>query len=575
MDFLNRALAQVKDLFLSMTPGARITAGLLLAVVVISLAYLFHSGIGGSGTYLFGGEVFTPSEQHAMEAAFAKALLNGAEFDGGRVRVPHGQQSVYVAALATGNALPQNFGGLLEKVLSDSNPFRPRDTFAAAIETAKMKELSIIIGKMNGIDDATVMFGSQTKPGLLHEITRTASVTVKPRGNEALSPELADSIRSMVASAMAIDRSNITVTDRNTGRTDQSASEELGGAASAYAKAKLEQERQYREKIVKALDYIPGVTVACNVVLDPEQVHRETEVKYDPKTVPYEVIDETDSHSNDGSGSVGGVPGLQSQAANTRMTLSAGGGGKGSHEENEKSTRHEKSNAGGTRIEKETAGLTPKEVKVSVQVPQSYFRKVWEEQNRPEPGQPAKSPTAADLEQVQTQKVTDIRSCVANLLPRPAGATDLTHFDPTQLVKVTVFQDIKPAEIPPIPFRDNVLDWLNQYWTTLGLIGLAMVSLVMLRSMVRAIPAAGEAAIANSRAGVAAGANGRGSLVSPGGHAGATTSEPEEAEEERAAPPKTRRFAVAGGSLKDELSELVSTDPDTAANILRNWIGAG
>jgi flagellar M-ring protein FliF len=558
MDFLNRALAQVRDLFLSMTPGARITAGLLLAVVVISLAYLLHGGVGGD-TYLFGGASFTPSEQQAMETAFGKAGLNGFEFVGGKVRVPRGQQNVYIAALATGKALPHEFGSLLETVLSDSNPFRPSDTRAAAIETAKMKELSIIIGKMNGIDDATVMFGSQAEPGLLHKVTHTASVTVKPRGNEALSAELADSIRSMVASAMAIERSNITVTDRNTGRTDQTGPEEAGGAASAYARAKQEQERQYRQKIIEALAYVPGVIVACDVLLDPEQVHRETEVKYDSKTVPYEVTDETHSRSNDGSGSVGGVPGLQSQGANTKMSLGAGGGGgKGSHEEDETSTRHEKSNAGGTRIEKETAGLTPKEVKVSVQVPQSYFRKVWEEQNRPEPGQPAKSPTAADLEQVQTQKMTDIRSCVANLLPRPAGAADLTHFDPAQLVKVTVFQDIKPAEIPPIPFRDEVLNWLNQYWTTLGLLGLGMVSLVMLRSMVRSIPAAEPApAGATSRAAIAA------------------QSEAEEAEEEPAAPAKTRRFAIAGGSLKDELSELVSTDPDTAANILRNWIGTG
>jgi flagellar M-ring protein FliF len=569
MDFLNKSLAQVKDLFLSMTPGARITAGLLLAVVVISLAYLFHSGVG-SGTYLFGGESFPPDEQRAMETAFGKAGLNGFEFEGGRVRVPRGQQSVYIAALAQGNALPQKFGALLEKVLSDANPFRSREQVASAMETAKMQELSKIIGSMNGIDNATVMFGSQTKPGLMKETIHTASVTVKPRGSEALTPELADSIRSMVAMAMAIQHSNIAVTDRNTGRTDQGGPEDAAVAASAYAKAKQEQERQYQEKIIKALAYVPGVIVACDVTLDPDEFHKETEVKYDPKTVPSEVTETSHSRSNDGSASVGGVPGLGSQTAgsNKQMALSGGAGGKGSHEEDEDTSRHEKSNPGGTRIEKETAGLTPKEVKVSVQVPQSYFRKVWEEQNRPEPGQPAKTPSAGDLEQIQTQKVSDIRSCVANLLPRPAVTTDLTHFDPAQLVKVTVFQDIKPDEIPPIPLRDDVLNWLNQYWTTLGLIGLAMVSLVMLRSMVRAIPAAGEAAGANSRA----------ASVSPGGHAGAAAalqSEPEETEKETPAPAKTRRFAVAGGSLKDELSELVSTDPDTAANILRNWIGSG
>ena len=42
MDFLNKAIAQLSDLFRSMTPGARITAGLLLAVVVVSMGYLFQ-----------------------------------------------------------------------------------------------------------------------------------------------------------------------------------------------------------------------------------------------------------------------------------------------------------------------------------------------------------------------------------------------------------------------------------------------------------------------------------------------------------------------------------------------------
>ena len=40
MDFLNKAIAQLSELFRSMTPGARITAGLLLAVVVISVAVI-------------------------------------------------------------------------------------------------------------------------------------------------------------------------------------------------------------------------------------------------------------------------------------------------------------------------------------------------------------------------------------------------------------------------------------------------------------------------------------------------------------------------------------------------------
>ena len=100
MDFLNRAQAQVSDLFRSMTPGARITAALLLAVVLISLAYLFTYQVSGSEAYLMGGESFPPSHLGAMEAAFDKAGLSSYEFEGNKIRVPRGQQSRYMGALA-------------------------------------------------------------------------------------------------------------------------------------------------------------------------------------------------------------------------------------------------------------------------------------------------------------------------------------------------------------------------------------------------------------------------------------------------------------------------------------------
>ena len=66
MDVLNKALSQINDLFKSMTPGARLTAGLLLAVVVISLAYLFNHQMAGGDADLLGGQPFTAGEMSAM-----------------------------------------------------------------------------------------------------------------------------------------------------------------------------------------------------------------------------------------------------------------------------------------------------------------------------------------------------------------------------------------------------------------------------------------------------------------------------------------------------------------------------
>ena len=79
MDFLNKAYAQIADLFRTMTPGARITAGLLLVVVVVSLGYLFNSQISGPSADLMHGVPIPPNEMPKMLAAFDKANLNGAK----------------------------------------------------------------------------------------------------------------------------------------------------------------------------------------------------------------------------------------------------------------------------------------------------------------------------------------------------------------------------------------------------------------------------------------------------------------------------------------------------------------
>ena len=54
MDFLNKAFAQLNDLFRSMSPGGRVTAGLLLVVAVVSVGYLFQTQVTGGDEYLFG-----------------------------------------------------------------------------------------------------------------------------------------------------------------------------------------------------------------------------------------------------------------------------------------------------------------------------------------------------------------------------------------------------------------------------------------------------------------------------------------------------------------------------------------
>ena len=147
MDFLNKAFAQFNDLFRSMSPGGRITAGLLLVVAVVSVGYLFQSQVGGGDDYLFGGQAFSAPTLQNMEEAFGTAGLNGFSFDGGRVKVPHSQRAAYIAALADKKAMPPNLDDIIgtsQKAMPWTlrSPMRDRRTS----ESGKTGAMSLVIG---------------------------------------------------------------------------------------------------------------------------------------------------------------------------------------------------------------------------------------------------------------------------------------------------------------------------------------------------------------------------------------------------------------------------------------------
>ena len=71
MTFLGTAFSQISDLFKSMSVGARITAVLLLVLVVVSLGYLIRFPSNMPNDYLLGGRAFSSGELAAMEAAFS------------------------------------------------------------------------------------------------------------------------------------------------------------------------------------------------------------------------------------------------------------------------------------------------------------------------------------------------------------------------------------------------------------------------------------------------------------------------------------------------------------------------
>ncbi|HZZ29584.1 MAG TPA: flagellar M-ring protein FliF C-terminal domain-containing protein [Pirellulales bacterium] len=552
MDFFNKAIAQLTDLFRSMTPAARITAALLLLVIVISVAYLFNHQFAGADGYLFGGEPVAPSQLPAMEAAFGKKNLSDYELEGNRIRVPQGKQAAYMAALADAGALPHNFLDSLTKSLDSGGPFVDRRKREELVKVALQDELSKIIGQMSGIERATVLYNVEPPQAFNSKKLVTASVTVKPTGSQMLNSEQVQMIRLAVGPAIGAAPESVAVVDVN-GHAYPGG--EPGSIVDAtqdrYLNTKLEYERKYADNIRQTLSFVKGVVVTVNAELHPELEETETSNKIDPKAVAYEVS-ESNKTSNSNTSLPSGRPGVGNQGG-VNAPAAVGAGGNGSRTEDESTTRHERNMISNESRQVSKAGLTPKRVTVSVGIPSSYYEEVWQQRNPVPTGATPKKPEAAAISQIETEENTKIKKSVIGIIPAPEDSSS----DP---VIVTSFTSMPVPEIEKPSTADHALVWFTEHASALGMALLGIFSLLLVRSIVRSVPAS---VTDESK-----------ELM----HTSTATTSTEEAPEEvptqvAAVPRLRRRRSKSGPSLRDELVEIVREDPDAAANILRNWIG--
>ena len=177
---------------------------------------------------------------------------------------------------------------------------------------------------------------------------------------------------------------------------------------------------------------------------------------------------------------------------------------------------------------------------------------------------------------MQSEIVTQVESHVRSLI---AGQTSAR--EPQLKVMVTVFPDVVQTSEPA--WTDEALTWAKQNATTLGLSGMAAMSLLILGSIVRKRP---SRAIASST-GVSNPAFNKEIATSwtadttPAASTLSMTENPQDRAETEADLERLHQPSVtpvkpfrADPQLRDQLAEIVRDDPYAAARILRSWIGS-
>ncbi len=554
MGFLNQSLAQVRDLFASMTPAARITSTLLLGVIVVSLGYLFQGYSGASDELLFNGEILQSREADYVEAAIAKKGLTVLPRQSGRIVVPRGKKTAYLAAIAEAGALPRDFDKLLENSL-DTGMFENGETKKARFKMAREQQLSMMISMMSGIERANVLYDVRD-PVAFEKEKVTATVSVLPEIGFTLEPHQMKLIREAVAGAIGgLDPAAVTILNLSDGS-------EFGGGGSAitsasfddpYYQTRLAYEASLKRNIEHLLHFVqPAAHVQVSAELDPTISSEIQSVKPDGEGTAIRESKATESSTNSQVEDRGEV-GVKAQGPNRTGVEQAVAK---NENKTESETTDTESFVPHTQEKTRMLGLTPKTVHATISIPSEYLVRVWRE--RTPDAKPDERPEATILGQIEEQTRTKIKATVANLFPKESTV------DRQKFVEVTVFQSLTPAAIPEPSMASEGLLWAGNNSGSLIMAGLAVVSLMMLRSMVKSIPAA-DTSLAFRAPALAPE-----TVAEAGGGKTASRAVPAPAPRDSNRP---RLRLNKGPTLKDDLTELVKEDPDGAAAILRTWIG--
>ena len=231
--------------------------------------------VGGADAYLMGGEMFAAGELREMEAAFGKANLAAYQVDSGRIKVPRGQQSVYMAALADAGAMPAEFGDFMKKAAANTSFIPPNRLQQEAIaKSARNHDLQLIVNKMRGILNVCAVkapgYGDRRKAMLGDLAVLTGGTAIfKDLGIQLDAVKLSDLGR---AKKLVIDAENTTVISGAGKKAD------IDGRAEQIRKEITVTDSEYdREKLQERLAKLAGgvAQINCGAATETEMKERK------------------------------------------------------------------------------------------------------------------------------------------------------------------------------------------------------------------------------------------------------------------------------------------------------------
>jgi flagellar M-ring protein FliF len=532
MDFLKAQLTRIQEQLNGLSASQKMLTATLVAIMVMTLVlWSRYAAEPEMDT------VFTSLSQE--EVGQISSVLDDKgityKFSGTSLMVPADQKMRVMGELAFLQVLPQDFNQAFDElVVKDGNPLDdPAKADAMRLE-AKQRLLSMVIRNFPGVANAVVVIdltavhrfdNSGVQPSAMVNITTT-------HGGRIDLKKLANGAASMISGAAAsVERGRVNVIiDGAPVQVDDDANGFAGN--SEYTDLISTSEDRLRKKVLDNLGFIRGLMVSVTVKVDTASVETNKLV-VDPKNFSH-LLDETTSHT-------GGEPGA---VPNVSVTLGPEPSAGATSSITSETSKFDNKN-GQTTTHMVQPGGTVTAIAASVRVPRSYFFNSYKIQNG------GKDPDDTELKNFTDSETSQITKNVMYA----------TGIQDASTIVVGPYSDApEDASAITAVAASPVSTVLSGHSRDIGVGLLAVVSLFMVSMMVRksaALPALALAADTN------------------------TSSSPQPA-------PEQPREAGEGNAMLDavelddesvktqqmveQVAQMVQTNPDAAANLVKRWM---
>lgn len=485
-----------------------------------------------------------------------------------RIMVPADEKFTLLGGLGYDHKLPNRTNTGFDEIVKQMTPWDPADKTDRLWEEAKQRSLEDVIDEFPGVAEASVIIDPHDERSFDgHDVMPTAMVNITTRSLEDSGhsiQQIATAAAAVVAGAEAgLSRSRVTVViDGATIPIPDKDSDDTLPDGDSIIQAIRANEEMYRDKIKEQLAFIPGLFVSVRVNLNTKKVDTQ-EVTYNPKTSAHLSVTEDEKESDTtGGGGGGGEPGAVSNlTSNGALSVGSAAPSASSNTETESKTTYENMAGQVTQHTIQLPGEAPP-VSASVRVPRAYFIGIYKDTH--DGADPDPTQLDAQIKDELDRIRQDVKSC-----------TGITSDDAITVNWYSVAGTLvtAPGAAPAASHSSALMGLVTAHAKDVGVVGLAMASLFMVMMMVRKAPAT-------------AGAR----MVSSGGGGGQT---PMQQEEEQVTQRLRSESGIAGEvgegnktldgmelddaavkahQVVEQVSDMVSEDPEAAATLIKRWM---